>query len=120
MQPKTVVARLIAAHHRRRSAQLLLGPHPHLPDQRQQTNMIAAGELVPRHAVPVGGHGSSPASCVDSVRSPRKSCQYDPWWACIGWMLASDLSDGSSGITRTYRMHAHRPMESTLRVSDLG
>src|SRR5207302_9138828 len=63
------------------------------------------------------GHGSSPASCVDSVRSPRKSCQYDPWWACTGWMLASDLSDGSSGLTRTYRMHAHRPMESTCQPS---
>src|SRR5262249_47792143 len=46
---------------------------------------------------------------------PRKSCQYGPRWACKCSMRASDISDGSSVETQTYRMHAHRPMASTAQ-----
>src|SRR5262245_11370889 len=55
-----------------------------------------------------------PTKSSGSVRSPRKSCQYGPRWAGKCWVPASDISDGSSVQTQTYRMHAHRPMESTV------
>src|SRR5262249_23404036 len=58
-----------------------------------------------------------PTKSSGSVRSPRKSCHYGPRWACKCWMRASDISDGSSVETQTYRMHAHRPMVSTDRNS---
>src|SRR5262245_2388780 len=54
-----------------------------------------------------------PTTTSGSVRSPRKSCHYGPRWACKCSMRASDISDGSSVQTQTYRMHAHRPMGST-------
>src|SRR5262249_14139362 len=58
----------------------------------------------------------SPASPSGSVRLQRQSCHYDPRWACSRGMPASCVSDGSSVQTQTYRMHAHRPMESTDRT----
>src|SRR5438876_4536101 len=39
---------------------------------------------------------SSPAKSAGSVQSLPKSCQNDRRWACIRWMLASDVSVGSS------------------------
>src|SRR5947199_6788159 len=39
---------------------------------------------------------SSPANSAGSVQSLPKSCQNDRRWACIRWMLASDVSVGSS------------------------
>src|SRR5262249_16167807 len=42
------------------------------------------------------GCASSPTSGAGSVRSQRKSCHYGRRWACARWMLASDVSDGSS------------------------
>jgi hypothetical protein len=46
MQPKSVIARFVATHYRRRRAQRQRRPLAHPLDQRQQTNMVAAIKLV--------------------------------------------------------------------------
>src|SRR5262245_58859675 len=91
--------------------------------ERSQTMPEVPGDLRLQAYAAISDPGpdctSSPASSSGSVQSKRKSCQYDRWWACIRSMLASDVSDGSSVVTQTYRMHAHRPIESTTPSVDL-
>jgi hypothetical protein len=53
MQPEPVVARFVATHHRRRRAQHPPRPLAHSLNQRQQTDMVAAIELVPRHPIAI-------------------------------------------------------------------
>ena len=90
MQPKPVVARLVAAHHRRHRSQL---PAP--PGRASDRSAPASrhDRRPPAYAAtsgPCPGCASSPANSSGSVRSQRKSCHNGPRWACLRSMLASD------------------------------
>src|ERR1700756_3024932 len=53
MQPKAVIAGLIAAHHSRYRSELLRHPGPAPFDQRQQFGVIASFQLVARNPIPL-------------------------------------------------------------------
>ena len=53
VQPKAVIARLIAARYRRDRSELPGCPGSDLPDQRQQPAVIAPRQLMPRNPVPL-------------------------------------------------------------------